>query len=192
MGVRRGFGKKVRAWNDRALLGDWRERWAALANERLAELGHDARIDHRSHAEQGIELEPQHKIGPAGARREQRGEDAERAAEHRGDRAAQRRAHHRRADDGAGRDHPAAVDVHAARPGAVRVTGTRRMRRSSTWRWRRWRRRRSWCGSGWTDAGGSGSPRGRCWPPNSAGAAAASIGGRDQHACAAGGEIGRR
>ena len=33
--------------------------------------------------EQGIELEPQHKIGPAGARREDRGEDAERAAEHR-------------------------------------------------------------------------------------------------------------
>ncbi len=32
---------------------------------------------------QGIDLEPQHKIGPAGARREERGEDAERAAEHR-------------------------------------------------------------------------------------------------------------
>ena len=77
-----GFGKKVVAWNDRALLGDWRERWASLANERLAEQGHDVRIDHRSHVEQGIELEPQHKIGPAGMRREYRGEDAERAAEH--------------------------------------------------------------------------------------------------------------
>jgi len=77
------FGKKVAAWNDRALLGTWRERWAEVANARLIELDHDVRIDHRSYREQGIELEPQHKIGPAGGRREQRGEDAERAAEHR-------------------------------------------------------------------------------------------------------------
>ena len=78
-----GFGKKHRAWNDVGLLREWREGWAELANARLAELGHDIRIDHRSLREQGIELEPQHKIGPAGARREERGEDAERAAEHR-------------------------------------------------------------------------------------------------------------
>ncbi len=78
-----GFGKKQRAWNDVGLLRDWREGWAELANARLAELGHDIRIDHRSLREQGIELEPQHKIGPAGVRREERGEDAERAAEHR-------------------------------------------------------------------------------------------------------------
>ena len=79
----RAFGKKVVAWNDRALLGEWRERWAELANARLLELGHDIRIDHRSYAEQGIDLEPQHKIGPAGSRRPERGEDAERVAEHR-------------------------------------------------------------------------------------------------------------
>jgi Ti-type conjugative transfer relaxase TraA len=78
-----GFGKKQRAWNDVGLLREWREGWAELANARLAELGHDIRIDHRSLRDQGIELEPQHKIGPAGARREDRGEDAERAAEHR-------------------------------------------------------------------------------------------------------------
>jgi Ti-type conjugative transfer relaxase TraA len=77
-----GFGQKVVAWNDRALLGVWRERWASLANERLAQLGHDLTIDHRSYATQGIVLEPQHKIGPAGMRRAHRGEDAERAAEH--------------------------------------------------------------------------------------------------------------
>ena len=77
------FGKKVVAWNDRALLGEWRERWAELANTRLLELGHDIRIDHRSYAEQGIDLEPQHKIGPAGVRREAREQDAERASEHR-------------------------------------------------------------------------------------------------------------
>jgi Ti-type conjugative transfer relaxase TraA len=78
------FGKKVVAWNDRALLRGWRERWAEMANARLAELGHDMRIDHRSYAEQGIPLEPQHKVGPAGARRAERGEDAERRAEHDG------------------------------------------------------------------------------------------------------------
>ena len=77
------FGNKVAAWNDRALLCGWRERWAELANARLCELDHDVRIDHRSFQDQGIDLEPQSKIGPAGARREQRGEDAERAAEHR-------------------------------------------------------------------------------------------------------------
>ncbi len=76
------FGKKVVAWNDRGLLAEWRNRWAEFANERLAELGHDVRIDHRSNAELGIALEPQNKIGPAGARRAERGEAAERAAEH--------------------------------------------------------------------------------------------------------------
>jgi len=77
------FGKKVAAWNDRALLCGWRERWAEMANARLIELDHDVRIDHRSYREQGIELEPQNKIGPAGMRREQRGEGAERTDEHR-------------------------------------------------------------------------------------------------------------
>jgi Ti-type conjugative transfer relaxase TraA len=76
------FGPKVRDWNRTEVLVGWRERWAEMANERLAELGHDVRVDHRSYAEQGIGLEPQNKIGPAGARREARGEDAERAAEH--------------------------------------------------------------------------------------------------------------
>ncbi len=77
-----GFGPKVREWNAPGLYEGVRQRWAELANERLAEHGHDVRIDHRSYAEQGIALEPQHKIGPAGARREARGEDAERAVEH--------------------------------------------------------------------------------------------------------------
>jgi len=77
-----GFGPKVREWNAAGLYEGVRRRWAELANERLAELGHDVRIDHRSNAEQGIALAPQNKIGPAGARRAERNEDAERAAEH--------------------------------------------------------------------------------------------------------------
>jgi Ti-type conjugative transfer relaxase TraA len=78
-----GFGRKVREWNSTELLSDWRERWAGHVNERLAELGIDAQVDHRTLEAQGIELEPQHKIGPAGARRLDRGEDAERAVDHR-------------------------------------------------------------------------------------------------------------
>ncbi len=78
-----GFGKKVREWNSPELLGDWRAAWANHVNARLAELDIDARIDHRSLEAQGIGLEPQHKIGPAGMRREDRGEDAERVLDHR-------------------------------------------------------------------------------------------------------------
>jgi Ti-type conjugative transfer relaxase TraA len=58
-----GFGQKVRDWNRTELVEHWRERWAELANERLAELDIDARIDHRSLEAQGIDLEPQTQIG---------------------------------------------------------------------------------------------------------------------------------
>lgn len=78
-----GFGAKVREWNATALLQQWRTAWADHVNARLAQLGIDARIDHRSYEHQGIDLEPQHKIGAAGARREAKGEDAERADDHR-------------------------------------------------------------------------------------------------------------
>lgn len=78
-----GFGKKVRDWNSTELLKGWREAWAAHVNERMTELGLEGRIDHRSYKAQGIELEPQHKIGPAGMRRLDRGEGAERADDHR-------------------------------------------------------------------------------------------------------------
>lgn len=78
-----GFGKKVREWNATSELEGWRERWAEHVNTRLAALDIEARVDHRTLEAQGIALEPQHKIGPAGARREERGEGAERAAEHR-------------------------------------------------------------------------------------------------------------
>jgi len=78
-----GFGGKARDWNSREMLSGWREAWAEHVNVRLAELDIDARIDHRSLEAQAIDLEPQNKIGPAGARRLDRGEDAERVAEHR-------------------------------------------------------------------------------------------------------------
>ncbi|WP_206456451.1 MobQ family relaxase, partial [Aurantimonas marina] len=62
-GDENGFGRKVREWNRTEMVERWRERWAELANERLAELDIDARIDHRSLEAQGIGLEPQSQIG---------------------------------------------------------------------------------------------------------------------------------
>ncbi len=77
-----GFGAKVRDWNRTELVEHWREAWADHVNERLAQLDIDARIDHRSLDNQGIELEPQHKIGPAAGRRADEGLEADRLDEH--------------------------------------------------------------------------------------------------------------
>ncbi|HEV7288861.1 Ti-type conjugative transfer relaxase TraA, partial [Sphingomonas sp.] len=77
-----GFGKKNRDWNRTDLLEKWRERWSEHVNARLAELDIDARIDHRSLEAQGIDLEPQHKIGPAASRMAAQGLESERAVEH--------------------------------------------------------------------------------------------------------------
>src|SRR5690349_15080006 len=72
-----GFGPKVRDWNRTKMVERWRERWAELTNERLAELDIDARIDHRSLEAQGITLEPQSQIGAPAKRIEDRGIEGE-------------------------------------------------------------------------------------------------------------------
>ena len=72
-----GFGQKVREWNRTEMVERWRERWAELANERLAELDIDARIDHRSLEAQGLALEPQSQIGAPAKRIEVRGIEGE-------------------------------------------------------------------------------------------------------------------
>jgi len=77
-----GFGQKAREWNSTRLLEGWREAWADHVNERLAELDIDARIDHRTLEAQGIELEPQHKIGPTASRMPEQGLEAERVEDH--------------------------------------------------------------------------------------------------------------
>jgi Ti-type conjugative transfer relaxase TraA len=76
-GDENGFGPKVRDWNRTEMVERWRERWAELANERLAELDIDARIDHRSLEAQGIALEPQSQIGAPAKRIEVRGIEGE-------------------------------------------------------------------------------------------------------------------
>ena len=78
-----GFGFKVIAWNDHANAKRWRHLWADMANACLTAHDHAARIDHRSHAERGLMLEPQNKIGPNAALRARRGEPSERVDEHR-------------------------------------------------------------------------------------------------------------
>ena len=83
-GDENGFGQKVRDWNRTEMVERWRERWAELANERLAELDIDARIDHRCLEAQGIALEPQNQIGASAQRIEGEGiEAADRAEMHR-------------------------------------------------------------------------------------------------------------
>ncbi|MGE4303985.1 MAG: Ti-type conjugative transfer relaxase TraA [Novosphingobium sp.] len=78
-----GFGAKERDWNRTELVEQWRERWAEHVNARLTELDIDARIDHRSLEAQGIDLEPQDKIGPAAQRMGERGLESERIEDHR-------------------------------------------------------------------------------------------------------------
>lgn len=60
-----GFGNKVREWNRRDIVKEWREAWADMANEMLKERGIDKRLDHRSFKDRDIELEPDTYVGPA-------------------------------------------------------------------------------------------------------------------------------
>lgn len=73
-----GFGPKTREWDDRksGTVDFWRERWAELQNEALAEAGIDARVDHRSLADQGIERAPTVHLGPTASAIERRGEQS--------------------------------------------------------------------------------------------------------------------
>ena len=58
------FGNKNRAWNKDELLEHWRERWADYENRALEKYGFEARVDHRSLEDQGIDREPTIHLGP--------------------------------------------------------------------------------------------------------------------------------
>jgi hypothetical protein len=60
-----GFGPKMRQWNGKSNLLNWRASWANRANFHLARAGHRLRIDHRTLHEQQIELTPARKTGVA-------------------------------------------------------------------------------------------------------------------------------
>ena len=71
-----GFGEKTRELDDKkegkALVTEWRERWAGMANASLERHGYAERIDHRSHVARGIEDAPSRHLGPAATGYERR------------------------------------------------------------------------------------------------------------------------
>jgi ATP-dependent exoDNAse (exonuclease V) alpha subunit len=68
-----GFGNKIRSWNSKELLVEWRTKWADYANFHLRQHGIEVKIDHRSYAEQGIALIPTLHQGKAVRDMESRG-----------------------------------------------------------------------------------------------------------------------
>jgi hypothetical protein len=94
-----GFGNKCREWNPdftraqeegRAKTGfvvqtsqleQWRSTWADYTNRALEREGIEARVDHRSLAEQGIEREAEFHLGWAASEMERRGEATDRGDE---------------------------------------------------------------------------------------------------------------
>ena len=75
--------KKPREWNDVGLLVKQRESWAAAVNAALEKAGRSERVDHRSLKDQGIDREPQPKIGVAATAMKNKGivEDPDRFEE---------------------------------------------------------------------------------------------------------------
>lgn len=71
-----GMGEKTRELDDqtsgKALVTQWRERFATLQNERLREAGHAVQVDHRSHAQRGMQAMPTWHLGPVATAIERR------------------------------------------------------------------------------------------------------------------------
>lgn len=65
-----GFGPKMRQWNRKSNLIEWRSAWAERANLHLARAGHVVRIDHRTLEAQQSELTPARKTGVGRGRHE--------------------------------------------------------------------------------------------------------------------------
>lgn len=60
-------------WNSEEQLVEWRKAWADVTNRYLEQYGHDARIDHRSHAERGLDEQPTVHEGVIACALEQKG-----------------------------------------------------------------------------------------------------------------------
>jgi len=63
---------KNRDWNKRELHAGWREQWAQYATFHLKMHGHDITLDHRSYHDQGLDIEPQVKLGKGVKEQEKR------------------------------------------------------------------------------------------------------------------------
>jgi ATP-dependent exoDNAse (exonuclease V) alpha subunit len=65
--------KKPREWNEKSLLCHQRETWAEAVNSALEKAGRPERVDHRTLKAQGIDREPQPKIGVAATAMQRKG-----------------------------------------------------------------------------------------------------------------------
>jgi ATP-dependent exoDNAse (exonuclease V) alpha subunit len=65
--------KKNRDWNTREIHEVWREQWAQYASFHLKMHGFDITLDHRSYKDQGLDIEPQIKLGKGVKEQEKRG-----------------------------------------------------------------------------------------------------------------------
>lgn len=81
------WGNKFRDPDRYATLAGWRSSWADHVNTALERAGYEARVDHRSHADRGIEDEPTKKEGAAAHGMEARGMNSDRMAQNRAIRA---------------------------------------------------------------------------------------------------------
>lgn len=101
-----GFGRKAREWNRAQELERWRESWAREVNRELERAGFWERVDHRSHAERGIDREPTRHEGPNVREMEGRGIRTERGDQNRKarERNAERERQREREREGRGRE----------------------------------------------------------------------------------------
>jgi ATP-dependent exoDNAse (exonuclease V) alpha subunit len=53
-----GFGGKVREWNAKSNIYQWRQAWENQTNQALQQAGLNCRVDCRSHATKGLDREP--------------------------------------------------------------------------------------------------------------------------------------
>jgi len=86
-----GLGAKSQIeWRDKKLLAaglptgsmqirDIRVAWENHANEHLGRAGHEVRVDHRSHSDRGLEIEPTQHVGVHATQMERRGEGVSRS-----------------------------------------------------------------------------------------------------------------
>jgi len=75
------FADKVMDWNSRVTLMSWRTTWADSLNDSLRSVDSAARVDHRSMAARGLDVEPQINVGVIAKRRHERGLRSDRVIE---------------------------------------------------------------------------------------------------------------
>lgn len=79
-----GFATKDRDLDKGPTLGRWRESWHHHQNRELERAGSDARVDHRSHKDRGLDSEPTTHEGPNVRAMEAKGSYTDRGAYNRG------------------------------------------------------------------------------------------------------------